>query len=63
MSIDRFSLGGFLEVGTNGNGEVVVNHPELTTDAKGVGHIIFTPKQARDFADLLRKKAQEAEAE
>ena len=49
-----------LEVGTNGAGEVVVNHPDLQPDKDGVGHIIFSPEQARALAFLLQQKAQEA---
>ena len=30
---------GTLEVGTNGHGEVVVNHPDLEPDENGVGDI------------------------
>lgn len=49
-----------LEVGTNGRGEVVINHPDLEPDADGVGHIIFSIEQARNLAHLLMKKANEA---
>jgi hypothetical protein len=52
-----------LEVGTNGNGEVVVNHPDLQPDENGVGHIVFSPHQARNLAYLLREKAVSAEVE
>jgi hypothetical protein len=51
---------GTLEVGTNGSGEVVVNHPDLKPDADGVGHIVFSPKQAQHFAFLLLKNVHEA---
>ena len=54
-SVDR----GALEVGRIGF-EVVVNHPDLKPDKDGVGHIIFSPKQARHFARLLLKHAAEA---
>jgi hypothetical protein len=54
---------GVLEVGINEHGEVVVNHPDLQPDANGVGHIIFSPAQARSLADLLSRKAAEAEAD
>jgi len=54
-------IGGYLEVGTNGRGEVVVNHPDLLPDENGIGHIVFSPEQARNFAALLLRKAQEAE--
>lgn len=52
---------GVLEVGTNDNGEVVINHPDLKPDKNGVGHIVFSPRQARDLAMLLVMKAAEAE--
>jgi hypothetical protein len=52
-----------LEVGTNERGEVVVNHPDLMPDENGVGHIIFSPAQARSFACLLLKMASRAERE
>jgi hypothetical protein len=53
---------GFLEVGVNESGEVVINHPDLQPDENGVGHIVFSPAQARNLARLLLKKADEAEA-
>lgn len=52
-----------LEVGTNGSGEVIVNHPDLRPDENGVGHIIFSPQQARTLAFLLQQKAHSAEEE
>jgi len=54
--------GGILEVGTL-DGEVVVNHPDLQPDANGVGHIVFSPDQARNLGYLLIRKAEEAEQE
>ena len=50
-----------LEVGTNGAGEVVVNHPDLQPDENGVVHIVFSPEQARQLAFLLQQKAHSAE--
>ena len=47
---------GFLEVGTNGLGEVVVN-----LDHDRTGHIVFSPGQARQFANILVKQAALAE--
>ena len=35
---------GYLEVGCNDQGEVVVNHPDLKPDENGVGHIVFSPQ-------------------
>jgi hypothetical protein len=54
---------GFLVVGTNGKGEVVINHPDLKPDENGVGHIVFSPAQAHALATLLRNKAGEAQEE
>ncbi len=49
-----------LEVGiTEDLREVVVNHPDLRPDASGVGHIVFSPEQARAFAHTLLAKAAE----
>lgn len=56
-------IAGFLEVGLNEQGEVVVNHPDLKPDADGVGHIVFSPTQARRLADLLIKHAIQSESE
>jgi hypothetical protein len=54
-------IAGHLEVGINDKGEVVVNHPDLKPDADGVGHIVFSPQQARALADTLKRKSDEAE--
>jgi hypothetical protein len=55
---------GFLEVGrTDDTHEVVINHPDLKPDENGVGHIVFSPRQARTLANLLIKNATYAEAE
>ncbi len=54
-------IDGYLEVGSNGAGEVVVNHPRIVTDADGVGHIVFSPAQARSFAASLLRQADVAE--
>jgi hypothetical protein len=51
---------GVLEVGTTGAGEVVINHPDLLPDENGVGHIVFSPAQARRLGNLLLHKADEA---
>lgn len=53
---------GTLEVGFL-NGEVIVNHPDLEPDENGVGHIVFSPTQARNFAYSMIRKADEAERE
>ena len=53
---------GFLEVGcTDDTHEVVINHPDLKPDANGVGHIVFSPAQARNLSALLLRQAQIAE--
>ena len=54
---------GFLEIGTNGEGEVVVNHPDLKPDENGVGHIVFSVEEARNLARILNEKAIQAEKE
>lgn len=56
-------VSGHLEVGTNGEGEVVINHPDLKPDKDGVGHIVFSPKQAIHLAMSLIEKAREASTE
>ena len=59
LRLDKIS--GFLEIGTNDHGEVVINHGDLKPDENGVGHIVFSPNQARQLATLLIKHASEAE--
>lgn len=54
---------GVLEVGRTEAHEVVINHPDLKPDENGVGHIVFSPTQARNLADLLIKHAAVADAE
>jgi len=51
---------GYLEVGTNETFEVVVN---LDRERRGIGHIVFSPKQARHLARLLHDMADRAEFE
>lgn len=53
--IDR----GSLEVGRNGL-DIIINHPNLEPDANGVGHIVFSPRQARHLARILMKHAKDA---
>lgn len=52
---------GFLEVGCNEKDEIVVNHPDLKPDENGVGHIVFSPNQARNLARLLTDHADSIE--
>ena len=57
-------IAGHLFVGrTADTHEVVINHGDLKPDANGVGHIVFSPRQARNLANLLLKHAAYAEAE
>lgn len=51
---------GILEVGTDGKGEVVINHPDLMPDDNGVGYIVFSVEQAHALSRLLANKAHEA---
>lgn len=49
---------GYLVLGrTPDNTHVVINHPKLQPDANGVGHIVFTPNEARGLANMLLKLA------
>ena len=62
MAKDKVS--GHLEVGTNLQGEVIINfdcRQGIAVDNNGVGHIVFSVKQARNLAKLVYKKAREAE--
>ena len=52
----------YLEVGVTLDGrEVIINHPDLEPDENGVGHIVFSPQQARSLARLPIKHAGIAE--
>jgi len=54
--------GGVLEVGCDEDTcEVVINHPDLHPDADGVGHIVFSAKQAMNLSSLLIEFAMRAE--
>jgi hypothetical protein len=52
---------GYVEVGDDGL-DVIVNHPDLQPDDKGVGHIVFSPDEARHFARLLLNRAYQLDA-
>lgn len=54
---------GYLEVGSNGQGEVVINHGDLKPDENGVGHIVFSVAEARNLAKILNRQASIAEKE
>lgn len=56
-------MSGFLEVGTNGKGEVVINHPDLERNEYGIPHIVFSPAEAASLGVLLIRKADEAREE
>ena len=51
---------GYLEVGRDDKYQIIVNHPYLNPDENGVGHLVFSPRQARHFARLLLKHADQA---
>jgi hypothetical protein len=57
----KMTVKGILEVGVNEQNEVVINHPDLEPDENGVGHIVFSPAQARHLAMILNEKAADAE--
>jgi hypothetical protein len=48
---------GTIEVGHNDRFEVVIN---LDHDRNGIGHIVFSPRQARHLANSIMKHASEA---
>lgn len=58
QTVSNESIGGYLMIGTDGHGEVVIN-----LDHDRTGHIIFSPAQARELAAKLLSKATEAEQE
>ena len=51
---------GHLEVGNDGV-NVVINHGDLKPDKDGVGHIVFSPAQARNLVKLMLKHANDIE--
>jgi hypothetical protein len=53
-------IAGYLEIGTNECFEVVMN---LDHDRNGIGHIVFSARQARMLAKLLIKQADLADRE
>jgi hypothetical protein len=55
-------MSGFLEVGHNEQGEVVVTHPDMKPDTDG-GHIVFSPAEARNLARLLIERADLSDRE
>jgi hypothetical protein len=63
QSIAADRVAGQLEVGRTETHEIVVSYSDLKPDENGIGHIVFSHRQARDFANLLVKHAAYAEAE
>lgn len=66
MATVKERVAGYLETGivwrpSISGYEVMVNFPETVDDK--AHHVAFSPNQARDFAALLVKKADEAEQE
>ena len=54
---------GFLEVGLNDEGEVVVNHSDLKPDENGIGHIVFSADQAQNLSRLLSRHADQSDSD
>lgn len=55
-------VSGQLEIGINDANEIVIVHPDILTDEKGVGHIVFSVGQAESLVTILQKKIAEARA-
>lgn len=56
------TVGGQLEVAhTTDTHKVIVNLPNLHPDENGLAHMVFSPRQARSFANLLIGHAECAE--
>jgi len=56
-------IAGHLEVGTDGDGNVAINHGMTHVDESGNGHFAFSCRQARKLAISLLTHAESAEAE
>jgi hypothetical protein len=52
---------GYLEIGSNQKGQVVIDYRHLPMDETGVGHIGFSPTEARNLASMLMHQAREVE--
>lgn len=50
-----YSQKGVLEVGTDGHGNVVINHGDIQPDKDGAGYIVLSPREARGLANTLIK--------
>ena len=50
------NISGFLEIGTNDNNEIVVNHHDLDIDENGQGFICFSISEAEALVRILNKK-------
>jgi hypothetical protein len=55
-------IAGTIEVGHNDDFEVVINMSikDFKVDGNGIGHLCFSPKQARHLANLIMKHTTEA---
>jgi hypothetical protein len=55
----RSKITGYLEIGINPETfEIVIN---LDEDRNGIGHVTFSPDQARNLASILIRKADEVD--
>ena len=55
-------VSGFLEIGVGANnGQVIVVHRNMKSNAEGYGFVGLSPEQARNLAHVLLRKAGEAE--
>lgn len=58
--VDRIE--GYLEVGPDDQGQVVVVQRDVKLDADGTCHMVFSVGQARAFAQVLSRAADDADA-
>ena len=54
-------IAGHLLVGETEAGDISVTHPNIVADADGVGHMLFSPTQARNLARVLCEAADRAD--
>jgi hypothetical protein len=55
-------VAGILEVSrTEDTHEIVIIHPDLKPDSKGLSRIVLSPRHSRHLASLLLEQAKEAE--
>jgi hypothetical protein len=55
-------IAGYWEIGLNDALEVVINLGPMELDQNGIGHVVFSPRQARHLAKLLNKHARQSDA-